>query len=81
MQSREWLAAWFAERVPDVRLAAEDNYFEKEAIDSFGIIELIEAIEDQFAVRFAEQDYQDRRFPTLCGLAEIIDDKLKHAAG
>ena len=71
-----WLFNWFNERAPQVQLTADDNYFDAGAIDSFGIIELIEEMESTFEVRFSQDDFQDRRFPTISGLKEIITGKL-----
>lgn len=70
-----WLQQWFAAR--GATLAREQNYFEAEAIDSFGVIELIEAVETQFAMFFHQRDFQDRRFATIAGLAEIVDERLQ----
>nr|WP_279381356.1 acyl carrier protein [Candidatus Thiosymbion oneisti] len=66
---------WFAGRTPDLELDRDDNYFEVGAIDSFSVIELIENVENRFSIRFTEQDFQDRRFVTLSGLAELIREK------
>ena len=70
----EWLKKWFAEHAPDIALAGGDNFFDQEAIDSFGIIELIETVEREFGIRFTNQMFQDRRFPTIDGLAAIIEE-------
>lgn len=70
-----WLQDWFAGR--GHRLTREQNYFEAEAVDSFGVIELIEALETEFKFSFGERDFQDRRFATIAGLAEIVDGRLQ----
>ena len=69
-----WLQDWFAGR--GARPKRDENYFEAEAVDSFGVIELIEAIETHFAFSFGATDFQDRRFATIAGLAEMIDGRL-----
>ena len=79
-EAHTWLAAWFAGRAPDVILADEENFFEAEAIDSFSVIELIEEAEQKFRIRFVELDFQDRRFASIRGLAEIIAEKKTNAA-
>ncbi|MEQ8822823.1 MAG: phosphopantetheine-binding protein [Filomicrobium sp.] len=71
----DWLLAWFSERADDITLHAEDNYFDKGVIDSFGAIELIEAIETHFTIQLTEHDFQDRRFTTINGLAAIIRER------
>jgi acyl carrier protein len=76
-----WLRDWFKDKAPDRELQADENYFDAGAIDSFQVIELIEAIEDAFSCRFTETDFQDRRFVTLSGLAAIISEKARRADG
>lgn len=71
-----WLLQWFEGRGslppgPIVeRLTA--NYFELGMIDSLSVIELIGDIEAQFHIAFAAEHFQDRRFGTIAGLAELI---------
>jgi acyl carrier protein len=69
-----WLQDWFASR--GAKVARDQNYFDANAIDSFGVIEMIEEIEDHFKVKFRQHDFQDRRFATVAGLAEIINERL-----
>jgi D-alanine--poly(phosphoribitol) ligase subunit 2 len=76
MLANEWLRQWFSERSPDVQLSSDDNYYEKKAIDSFGIIELIEEVEDSFQIDFSDHDFQDHRFSTIGGLANMISEKM-----
>jgi acyl carrier protein len=70
-----WLQDWFAGRGATV--ARDQNYFDANAIDSFGLIEMFHAIEDHFKIKFRQHDFQDRRFATVAGLAEIIDERLQ----
>ena len=69
-----WLQVWFAER--GFALDREQNYYDAGAIDSLGVIELIEDIEMRLGVTWGERDFQDRRFSTIAGLAEIVDERL-----
>ena len=71
---QDWLQDWFAGR--GARVASDANYFEVGAIDSFGVIELIEAVESHFKIAFRQHDFQDRRFASIAGLAEIVNDRL-----
>jgi acyl carrier protein len=70
-----WLQDWFAGR--GARVASDANYFEAGAIDSFGVIELIEAVESHFKIAFRQHDFQDRRFASIAGLAEIVNERLQ----
>jgi len=75
-EPKHWLVAWFGRRAPHISMEATRNYFDAGAIDSLGVIELIEDAETSFGVRFSQSDFQDRRFPTIDGLADIIREKL-----
>jgi acyl carrier protein len=71
-----WLTAWFVDRgVPADDVRVSRNYFEAGWIDSFGVLELIAAIEEYARIAFTDRDFQDRRFVTLGGLAEIIAER------
>lgn len=75
-----WLAAWFRAQndtladCPDEAMARAD-YFAAQYIDSFGVVMLISEIESHFGMRFSERDFQDRRFSTVSGLADIIRER------
>lgn len=70
----DWITGWFATRasIPPGFDLSHGNYFEAGLIDSFEVIELIEAIEAEFGIRFTEAHFQDRRFTTVGGLADIV---------
>ena len=72
----EWLYEWFVKRSPNTNLDRNGNFFLQGAIDSLGIIELIEDIEVNFKIRFNSNDLQDRRFSSVNGLTEIISEKI-----
>ena len=76
MEETAWLLEWFGARGTLSGEASSDgthvNYFEAELIDSLGVIELITDIESHFGIAFTERHFQDRRFSTVDGLAEII---------
>ena len=73
----DWLEEWFSRKgmLPgDSDAIRRINYFEAGLIDSMGVIELIEDCETSFGIRFEQRHFQDRRFATLGGLAEIISE-------
>jgi acyl carrier protein len=74
-QITKWLFNWFESRVPRFELKADENYIEKGVIDSFGIIELVEAIETQFSIRLDQNDLQSLELFSVAGLAAIIARK------
>jgi acyl carrier protein len=72
-----FLTDWFNRRAPHLSLSQDENYFIAGAIDSFGVIELIEEVESTFGLRFTQIDLLDSRFVSINGLASLIDEKLK----
>ncbi len=78
---KDWLVTWFKEKKgagqhPDF---ARCNYFEAGFIDSFGIVELIMEIEEKYKVSFDQSHFQDQRFTTISGLAEVIGEMQSSA--
>jgi acyl carrier protein len=74
--NQQWIIEWFARQEPQIKLELNENYFSSGAIDSIGVIELIEAMEQTFSVRFSQDDFQDERFVTISGLSEMINEKI-----
>lgn len=70
----DWLKNYFSPISPLPSDIDEMNFFQAGLIDSLGIIELIEAIESEFKIQFTELNFQERRFSTIKGLAEIIHE-------
>jgi len=76
-----WLLCWFRkQRLEIVQRSDEEllraDYFAAEFIDSLGVVELIGDAEAKFGIRFDESDFQDRRFSTVEGLANIIRERV-----
>ena len=70
-----WLKQWFSQREGGSHLLELDkNYFEQGLVDSFGLLELIFSIEKEFKIKLTEHQFQDTRFSTIRGLAEIIQE-------
>ncbi len=74
-QYEDWFKQWFAQRenVPS-NIEMDRNYFEQGLVDSFGFLELIFAVEKQYGVKFTEKHFKDKRFNTLAGLAQIVEE-------
>ena len=74
---KQWLKNWFSEKGNLPTDVEDKNYFQIGLIDSFAVVELIEAVESTFNISFTEEHFQDRRFATIKGLAEIIHEIKK----
>ncbi len=75
-----WIMNWFQDKSPDTNLDINDNYFEKNAIDSFGIMELITDIETHYEITFSQDDFQDPRFANIEGLSNILMEKIGNSS-
>lgn len=80
MDVKTWLIEWFK---ANTDLSAEDigddlniNYFEKGWIDSFKFISFITNIEENFNIRFSNDQFQDRGFSTIGGVIRLIEEKI-----
>lgn len=73
-----WLSKWFDDRgllnrEPDEALLAA-NYFEETSLESLDVFELIDDIEARFGIEFRDEHFQERRFSTISGLADLIEE-------
>jgi len=73
---REWLVDWFVENGTVTREKLlenmDSNYFNDGFIDSFTFISLIGEIEEEYDIEFDNDQFLDRDFATVNGLADII---------
>lgn len=73
----EWIVQWFLKNANADEMALrenmEENYFDKGFIDSFTFISLIAEAEETYAIEFDNDQFIDRKFATVTGLADIIN--------
>ena len=76
---KEWLINWFIKNTDvfeeDIRKNTDANYFANGWIDSLAFINFISDIEDKFGISFSNDEFQNRGFATISGLAKIIEDR------
>ena len=72
MTPTEWLIAWFRNR--DQRAMPDTDFFAAGLLDSLDVVELVTAVESHYDIRLTPQQFRDRRFSTVRGLAEIIGE-------
>jgi acyl carrier protein len=83
-QASQWLCDWFVSRRKfrgDTARLLDINYFDAGLLTSLEVIEFVSEIEGRFGMEFSEQDFQDLRFVTVAGLAELIVDRSARQAG
>ncbi len=77
---KKWLIEWFVNNTGKQKDEIEENldnsYFEMGYLDSFKFIGFISDIEDEFGIEFDNDQFEDRSFSTISGMAKIIEEAL-----
>lgn len=68
----KWLIEILKENYGLSNISSNDNYFDA-GLDSFSFITLVNTIEEKYQISFTNNEFQDRKFSTIHGLAEIIE--------
>ena len=79
MDTKSWLFVWFEKNTSakneEISNNSDKNYFNNGWLDSLKFIELINDIEEKFQISFSNDEFQNRKFATINGLMEIIEEK------
>lgn len=78
-EEQDWLIEWFDQQTvvdkDTLRSNADVDYLQEGWMDSMQFIGLISSIEDEFDIEFSNDEFQNRSFATISGLAQMIADK------
>jgi D-alanine--poly(phosphoribitol) ligase subunit 2 len=55
----------------------DSSLFEAGVIDSFGVMDLVERLEAQFAIKIPDADMVPRRFETLAKIVQNVDQRKR----
>jgi len=70
LEIEKWIFENFSQKIN-----SDERYIDSGAIDSFDMIVLVDFIEENYQIKFSADDFQDTRFFTIKGLAELIIEK------
>jgi acyl carrier protein len=73
VSSKAWLTSYLNDRNSGAPLGEADNFIAAGVIDSFGIIELITAVETEFSITLTEEMFEHADIFTIKGMSELID--------
>jgi D-alanine--poly(phosphoribitol) ligase subunit 2 len=77
---RNWLSEWFVKNTNisegEIEECSSKSYFELGLIDSLKFISFIPELEEHFEIQFSNDEFQDRKFSTINGLADILFAKV-----
>lgn len=76
---RRFIAERFLSKVGLLSFADDDSFMEKGIIDSTGVLELVEFIEDNFAVRVEDEDIVPDNLDSLDKIVTFLTRKTDHA--
>lgn len=80
MNIKNWINDWFIQNTNiqknEIEKNIQQDYFIKGWIDSLKFILLISDMEEHFQINFSNDEFQNREFSTIDGLAKIIEDKI-----
>ena len=71
----QWFEAKGALSREEIERRARESYFDAGWIDSLGLIEFVDELETHFNIRFSNDEFQDRSFSTIDGLAALVERK------
>ena len=75
-ETKEWIIHWLEKRNPGVPIDETSDIYSESLVDSFGIIELVEEVENHFSIQLEDVELHQPSFRTIQGLSEIINNKL-----
>jgi len=78
-EEQDWLIKWFDQQTvvdkDTLRSNTNVDYLQEGWIDSMQFIGLVSSVENEFDIEFSNDEFQDRSFATISGLAQLIADK------
>jgi len=75
---KQWIVKWFEEQagiaLSEIEAGKTKSYFDQGWIDSFQFIQFIGELEETFDVQFSNDQFENRAFATIDGLAATIQE-------
>ena len=72
---QEILIDWLKKRT-GVSMHGADNFLASGQLDSFDVVRLVGFCESQFGIELSTADLESEKFPTIEGLAQIIESHI-----
>ncbi len=81
LEIKNWIRIWFLNNSNatenNIEKNLNENYLETGWIDSLQFVSFISDIENEFKLRFENDEFQNKEFSNINGLAELIKEKMK----
>lgn len=72
----QWFVSHTSLKEDEILKMLNESYFEKGWIDSLAFISFVNDMEQQFGIRFSNNEFQGRSFSTITGVTKVIEEKL-----
>ena len=76
-RTRQYVRENFLYARSDVSLGEDDHLLERGIIDSMGVVELMQFLQEQFAIDIADEEVTEQHFSSLRSIADFV--VAKHA--
>lgn len=70
----------FGDAQDGAALSPDDSFLEKGIIDSTGVLELVAFLEEEFSIKFEDEDLVPTNLDSLNRIAEFVERKRRQAA-
>ena len=81
--TQKWIVDYFCLHCgadeAEVKANLDVNYFQAGYVDSFQFINMVSDIEEEFGIEFDNDQFENRSFSTVNGLANIIEEMMNNA--
>jgi acyl carrier protein len=71
-RTRSYVLEQFLYARPDVVLSEDEPLFEHGIVDSMGAVELVQFLEDEYAITIGEHEVTEQHFRTLRAIADYV---------
>ena len=78
MSAEKYIAeifSFFHNKNSELNLEPDNHIIRTGIIDSFGLIDLIEHLEQKYNIQFADEDLTEESFKTIRSIAQLVLDK------
>jgi acyl carrier protein len=74
-RTRDYIRDQFLYARPDVRLAEDEPLFERGIVDSMGVVELVQFLENEFGIFIGDDELTEQHFRSLHSIAQYVCSK------
>lgn len=78
-RTRAYIVENFLYMHPDLRFGDAESLLKRGVVDSMGVLELVQFLQEEFGIEVADDEITEQNFDTLAALARYVTKKLDGA--